>query len=239
MKRLVAALLVLSSVPAFAADLPVKADAYTSLPPVYNWSGFYAGLHAGYAATKATVTDTTGGVPFGPFGYEPDGGLAGVQGGYNYQRGQFVVGLEGDFGYVGLRGSSIIGSSVAVAHQDLTLSSGWYGDITGRVGYAVMPALLVYGKGGYAYFNTDARQTTTNPGYQTTGTGGMSGWVAGLGAEWLFLRNLSVKIEYLHYDFGGHNGMQTSLTDPPVGFQYLNSTSLTMDTAKVGLNYHF
>jgi opacity protein-like surface antigen len=35
--------------PAIAADMPIKAPAY--VPPL-AWSGFYAGLNAGYAAMR-------------------------------------------------------------------------------------------------------------------------------------------------------------------------------------------
>jgi outer membrane immunogenic protein len=35
--------------PAVAADMPVKSPVYKAAPvAVYNWSGFYAGLNAGY-----------------------------------------------------------------------------------------------------------------------------------------------------------------------------------------------
>jgi len=147
----------------------------------------------------------------------------------------FLIGIEGDVGYIGLKGTGLVPSSNPKAHQDLTLDSGWYGDITARAG-VVFGSVLIYGKGGYAYFDTDARQTTTNPGFITTGTGAFNGWVAGGGAEWMFAPNVSVKVEYLHFDFGSRGGMQTATES---GYQFTNSTSLTMETVKAGLNYHF
>lgn len=242
MKKVFALALIALASPAVAADLPMKAAAgYTSVStPFYNWSGFYAGLHAGYVAADASVTDTNGGVPAGPFGYKPDGAMAGVQAGYNYRIGSgLLIGAEGDLGYIGLSGGGVIPSSNPAFHQDLALSSGFYGDITARVGYIITPSLLLYGKGGYAYFDTNASQTTTKPGYVTTSAGSRNGWVAGAGAEWMFLANVSLKVEYLHYDFGSADSSQLSVGDPPIGFRYLNSTSLTLDTVKAGLNYHF
>ncbi len=170
----------------------------------------------------------------------PMAGFGGGQIGYNYQFNQFVVGVEGDVGYIGLQGKGIIGSAAADHHQDLTLDSGVYGDITARVGYAFGPA-LIYAKGGYALFGGSAAQTTTNPGYVTTGTSTFSGWTAGGGVEYLIAQNISVKVEYLHFDFGSKGGYQTDVGDlsSPIGYQFCNETSLRFDTAKVGLNYHF
>lgn len=224
-----------------AADMAYKAAPIPQMAAVTSWTGFYAGLHAGYVTSNVTVTDLNGGVPAGPFGYKPNGGMGGVTAGYNYQFSNFLLGIEGDAGYMASKGRGVIGSSVAVAHQDLTLDSGWYGDITARAGFVVADTLLLYGKGGWAVWDTDARQTTTNPGYQTTGTGQMSGWVAGGGAEWMFMRNMSVKVEYLHFDMGNKGGTQTNVGDlsSPLGFQFNNSTKLTMDTVKVGLAAHF
>ncbi|QAY94965.1 porin family protein [Methylovirgula ligni] len=226
---------------ALAADLPNTKEAPVFTPaPVLSWTGFYAGLNAGYVAADVDVRDVNGGVTPGPFSYHPDGGFGGGQLGYNYQFNQFVVGIEGDVGYIGLQGKGIIGSAAADHHQDLTLDSGVYGDITGRVGYAFGPA-LIYAKGGYAWFGGSAEQTTTNPGYVTTGTSTFSGWTAGGGVEYLITQNISVKAEYLHFDFGSKGGYQTNVGDDssPIGYEFWNETSLRFDTVKVGLNYRF
>ena len=42
--------------PALAADMPVKAP-YAA--PVFNWTGFYIGAHAGYAWGRVTGTTNT------------------------------------------------------------------------------------------------------------------------------------------------------------------------------------
>jgi outer membrane immunogenic protein len=58
MKRiLLSAVVVASAVPAFAADLPVKAR---PIPPVvvYNWTGFYVGGNVGYSWGRATTDQT-------------------------------------------------------------------------------------------------------------------------------------------------------------------------------------
>ena len=58
--------------------------------------------------------------------------FGGGQVGYNWQRGVWVFGLEGDFGYLGLNESAspAPGNFVEVQY-------GWYGTITGRLGVAI------------------------------------------------------------------------------------------------------
>jgi outer membrane immunogenic protein len=141
-----------------------------------------------------------------------------------------------------LSGSGIVGSTHADHHQDLTLGGGVYGDVTGRAGFLLTPATLVYGKGGFAFYDGQAEQATTNPGYAPTGTDTFTGWTAGGGIEHFITTNLSIKVEYLHFDFGTQEGYQTALTaDPPTpaGYKFRNWTDLTADSVKAGLAYHF
>jgi outer membrane immunogenic protein len=205
----------------------------------YKWSGPYIGLHAGYAWGNASTTDNVkDGVRPGPFDYSPEGGFGGGQVGWNFQLNRFVVGIEGDIDYLDLSGSGIIPSDSS-SHQTLTLDGGLFGDITARAGFLVTPSTLVYGKGGFAFYNGEAKQTSANPAYSQHGTDTFTGWVAGAGIEQRINDAVSIKVEWLHVDFGDEGGSQTSISDPPVGHVYSNSTSLDADTIKVGLNYHF
>lgn len=205
----------------------------------FSWTGFYMGAHAGYAWGDASVTDTTGSVTPGPFGYSPDGFFGGVTAGLNLQVQSLVVGVEGDLGYMDLSGKGVIPSSVPGQHQDITLDGGMYGVIAGRIGYT-FGKTLVYGKGGWAFVDGEAGQKTTNPGYITNPTrGAFSGTVFGGGVEHFFSPTMSVKLEYLHFDFGTKGGDQTSVSDPPIGFKYENKTDVTADSVKVGIAVHF
>lgn len=209
----------------------------------YNWTGFYVGAHVGGAWGKAVVTDNqSDGVDPGPFSYTPSGAFGGGTGGYNWQWDKLVFGVEGDIGYMDLSGAGIIGSTHAGHHQDLTLDGGVYGDITGRAGILLTPATFVYAKGGFAFYDGEAKQATTNPGYAPTGTNTFTGWTAGGGIEHFVTPNLSIKIEYMHFDFGTEEGYQTALeADPPTpaGYKFRNWTDLTADSVKTGLTYHF
>jgi outer membrane immunogenic protein len=208
-------------------------------PVVYNWNGFYVGAHAGGVWGDVNVTDDiTDGVPPGPFGYSVSGFFGGGTAGYNFEIDNIVFGIEGDLGFIDPNGRGLIPSSDPAFHQDTTLNTGLYGDVTGRVGVAFAGA-LVYAKGGWAFFDGEARQTTTKPGFVTNGTDTFSGWTLGGGVEYLVTSNVSFKVEYQHFDFRPEIGDQTSVTDPPIGHAYHNWTDLTLDSVKAGVAYHF
>src|SRR5580693_1393445 len=93
---------------AFAADLPPPMAppprapaAYIPAPPAWNWSGFYIGLNGGYGFGRSNWT-----TPAGTTGnFNVNGGMAGGTVGGNYQIGQLVLGIEGDYDWQNIRGS--------------------------------------------------------------------------------------------------------------------------------------
>lgn len=202
-------------------------------------TGSISARHAGGIWGDVNVTDDVNdGVPPGPFGYSISGFIGGGTAGYNLQIDNVVFGIEGDLGVIDPDGSGIIPSSTPPFHQDTTLGTGLYGDITGRLGLTFGPA-LVYAKGGFAFFDGEARQTTTKPGLVTHGTDTFTGWTLGGGVEYLIARDVSVKVEYQYFDFGSQVGDQTSITDPPIGHVYHNWTDLTFESVKAGVAWHF
>lgn len=215
----------------------------------YNWTGAYAGAHVGAAWGNASTTDdmkdwcSAGDKAciakyIGPFGYGTGGAFGGGTLGYNYQIGAIVLGAEADLGYMDLSGSMETPSSQSGNHQNLSTDGGLYGDITGRVGLS-FGKFLVYGKGGFAFYDGGSSQATTAKGYETNSTSTYTGWTAGGGVEYAWTQNISLKLEYQHFDFGTEDGNQTSISDPPVGHVYGNHTSLDADSIKVGVAYHF
>jgi outer membrane immunogenic protein len=218
-----------------AADIGGYKDGPYTAGPV--WTGFYAGAHAGGVWGDVDLKDVNGGVAPGPFSFSASGAFGGGTAGYNFQRGNFVFGVEGDIGYMDLSGSRTIPSSDPAKAQNVTLDGGLYGDIGGRLGYAFAGTLL-YAKGGFAFYDGEAKQVTTKPGYKPTATNTFTGWTVGGGVEHYISRAWSVKAEYLHFDFGTEHGAQTSISDAPIGFVYKNSFDVTADSVKVGLNYH-
>lgn len=203
------------------------------------WTGITFGANLGYMMGNVSVEDTTGGVTPGPFKYNTDGLGGGLSLGVNKQFGLVIFGAEIEGGYMGSRGTGIIPSSNPAAHQDLALSGGWYGMATGRVGVALFQNTLLYGKGGWAYWDARGSQTTTNPGYVTNPTKGFQGAVYGAGLEQALGAGWSLKAEWLRYNFGTQGGDQTSVSDPPIGYVYENTHTLKVDTVRVGIGYKF
>src|SRR5258708_17267006 len=87
---------------ASAADLPARMEpvAPVAYVPVFTWTGFYLGGELGWIQTDPKYT--TGALLLGtPFvvtsGSDKNGLTYGILGGYNYQVGQLVLGVEGDF----------------------------------------------------------------------------------------------------------------------------------------------
>ncbi len=263
MKKIVlaTALLALGSASAFAADLPART--YTKAPmmaPINTWQGFYIGGNVGYGWGNET-TDVL------PSGEDPlffktslDGNLKGVFGGaqlgYNWQLSSIVAGLEADIQGSGIRGSSRSASvvdpnGIFSLNTPLTASTNselsWFGTVRGRLGVTVTPDLLLYGTGGLAYgqiknsANVQIADPPANDSWPASISNTKTGWAAGAGAEWMFARNWSAKIEYLHIDLGNSSATATNVVSG-VG-PFIDTTKYTWrnqyDTVRAGVNYHF
>jgi outer membrane immunogenic protein len=224
---------------ASAADLPMKAPAV--VPMTSTWTGFYAGAHFGYGWGTEDSTATTTNSNFNS-GFvfptdDPTGVLGGFQGGYNYQFGQWVVGIEGDYSFSGVSGdittpSQKIAGNLTASNSQIT----WLADITGRVGYAWSNWLL-YAKGGAVWTHVEANSNTTGPSPSTTsGNETRSGWLIGGGVEWAVMEHVSLKLEYNYMDFGTADVVRITAGS---GFQNHRDESLTANVVKIGANYRF
>ena len=165
---LAAASAVLSAQLAFAADLPTKAPMAPApmMPPVYNWTGFYIGGQVGGGWAHDTITHVDGGALF-PAGFvqnslDPSGILGGVYGGYNYQWGHIVLGIDGDYSWGKLTGSGsdaspLIAGDVATHHEKIN----WVATVTGRLGYAFNNQWMLFVKGGGAWAGFEANSVSS------------------------------------------------------------------------------
>ena len=67
-----------------------------------------------------------------------------------------------------------------------------------------------------------------------------SGWAAGGGAEWAFLRNWTVRAEYLHLQFDGVTEDRSKSGFFPSLFITTHvSSNVSINLMRVGLNYQF
>jgi len=158
-----------------------------------SWTGYYIGAHVGGVWSAADFTDINV-APAVAFNNDASGVFGGGQIGYNYQLGNLVIGPEVDIGGMGLSGSVTEAGGVAVG----SVSSGFYFDITGRLGYAWGPA-LVYIKGGYAYYGGSL--SVNEVGVGPVSHSDLSGWTGGGGIEYKINPAWSVKAEYQFFEF--------------------------------------
>jgi outer membrane immunogenic protein len=212
---------------AMAADLPVRTEApayYPAVAPIYDWGGGYIGINGGYAFGKSQW----GSDPLNPSGlsstgnFNVNGGLIGGTMGVSGQWGAWVLGVEGDFDWQGLKGTSsspfctglITGTSIFTvtnanpqlpgtlktaappAGLSCKAASTWVGTFRPRFGYA-WDRVLVYGTAGVAGANV---QTGLNG--LPSQTNFDFGWTAGAGVEVAFADHWTFKIEYLFVDLG-------------------------------------
>ncbi|WP_454916275.1 outer membrane protein [Xanthobacter sediminis] len=218
-----------------AADLPAKAQ-----PAPANWTGLYVGGALGGGKGHSTYAS-----PFAPpvSGDAADlGGLTtAVQLGGDYQMGAFVFGAEASAGWAHVAGTDTCFSTAptgAASGFNCGSRVNALGTVTGRLGYAFDRA-LVYARGGFAWdrqtdtFNTFA-YTATVLNQDSTNTG----WTIGGGVEYALLPNLSVGLEYKHFDFGASSAFTTG-APPPLAGVNLAPDGLRLDTVAMTLNYRF
>ena len=183
MKRIIllSALLVASAVPAFAADLSVKARPMPAPIPVWTWDGFYIGINGGYSwgrsRTSVNYFNSVTGAPIIPpagsitdVSFNIDGGVFGGQIGYNWQFSSWVFGLEADAQWSGQKGGAAFLCSAAgllpgacfpgstflpVGTLGVALAVDnkleWFGTVRGRLGLLASPSWLLYVTGGLAF----------------------------------------------------------------------------------------
>ncbi len=252
MKRilLASAALALVAGPALAADLPSREPApapqtYTA-PPVFTWTGFYAGVNAGWTEHKVDVRNrgfsgTTG--SYNPFSGKSSGFIGGFQVGYNQQFDMFVAGVEADLSYLGNRratGSANVAGLGGTVQGSSRLD--WLGTVRARAGVAV-DQVFIYGTGGLAFGTPDNRLTLTNAGGTVTHNGSKSdtrvGWTVGAGAEFAVMNNLSFKAEYLYYDLGRSTVTATSTIPATAGTSNSARFENTGHIVRAGMNYRF
>lgn len=188
---------------AMAADIARGPSPYYSAPvqgAYYNWGGAYAGVNVGYQWGSVSNTSTN-----------PSGLEGGLTGGYNWQNGQFVYGVETDL--------QISGADDTFAPYKF--SNPWFGTLRGRGGIA-MNNVLFYGTVGLAYGGLKGE----NAGLSESKT--EIGWTAGLGAEVGFTPNWSAKLEYLYADLSNRTYSVTG-----------TENGLSSSFVRIGVNYHF
>ena len=225
-----------------AADVPPYARPVA--PPVYlpqpfSWTGFYIGANLGGAWGQRNLTDTLLGLSLSNVN-DKGAFIGGGQLGFNYQFGNFVLGVEGDFDGVATTnspGTGVVGPAFGAIQ--VTSNNRWITTLAGRFG-VTNDTWLFYGKAGggwVGYDNLTIINTVTGAKIAGFGNNTNSGWLVGAGIEWALAPNWSVKIEY---DYLGLSSR--TFTVPTGGFlagDTFTTSNPNVQMVKVGANYLF
>jgi outer membrane immunogenic protein len=235
---LAAAALVTPALMANAADLPRARPAPAVVPyvaPVYNWTGFYIGGNIGGAWADIDVTRNLGGT----WSTSSSAFIGGVQAGYNWQFGGFVLGIEGDWDWTDASRSTgfvTLPNCVACAPVQARGDWDWTATLAGRFGFAA-DRVLFYGKLGAGWSKTSATLQNAGGAVLASSSNTNFGWLVGAGVEWAFAQNWSVKLEYNYLALDD----RTFLV--PAGAVLAGGSVVTVDPSiqmlKAGINYKF
>ena len=177
--RVIAAVLALGAAPAFAdstSPATLEEPVAPSAPLAFSspdWTGFYGGAQLGYANVDSNVSS------------DNDGFIIGFTGGYDFDLGQFVVGVGLDYDF----------SDISVAGGAADLENIFRAKLRG--GYKIGNGLL-YATGGYALAETDA-------------LGSDDGYFIGAGYEYLVSESFSVGGEVLYHEFDNFDSTGTDV----------------------------
>lgn len=218
-KSLAAALIVISSSAAFAADMPSRVAPAASpvAAPAFTWTGCYVGVHASGDFGRSNYG--------GLYRYNPGGVMGGAQMGCNTQINNFVIGAEAELAASAVRGGFTVPAGA------MRQTSGLAGDIALRAGYA-FDRTLVFGKVGWSLANHHYAISPAN----FTANHTHSGLLLGAGVEYALTDHVTLKGEYNYINYGTSN------------LKFYDSVGAYMGSAphknsenifKVGLNYKF
>ena len=228
-------------------------DGFLTALPARDWSGFYAGVNAGYGgdvlreySTLLSPANVTPAVGLSTYAADRTGGfVGGGQVGYNHHLTQhFVLGIETDAQWSGVTAQNESGvletGYGGVTNNDRTTLN-WFGTTRARFGFA-QREMLAYITGGVAYGEIDHRSIQGQDGGLFGNAIGYTraGWAAGAGADYAMTADLSLRAEYLYVSLAGVSGMASGVVMPGTPlFGQFSTGGVTNNIMRVGVNWKF
>ena len=188
-----------------------------------DWSGLYGGVTVGAQVDPERKVQTVGTAGFqgltptiAPTQLSPklEGTTFGLVAGYNFTTdGALIWGVEGDVSGGGdQKQASFSGAPIeGLAPAGITTSArkeyGVRGSLRGRLGTVVNDTILIYGTGGLAVAEVKTKASVVANGAPTVAWTGtkkdtLTGWTAGVGAEFKLGERITLRGEYLYTDLG-------------------------------------
>ncbi len=225
-----------------AADMPTKGPVLKAAPMIVEpWTGIYLGVNGGWARQShdwafdppvpAAVNQS--------FTLDRSGGVLGLHGGIQKQWGQWVLGAEFAYNWLGRDWARHNGYGVDFnSFADARVRSYWTAG--GRLGWAFSPNLLAFVNGGFASGSVQTRlvniaTNVENPAFDTSVT--QNGWYLGGGLEYMVWKNIILGVEYQHVDLG--SGFHCLATTCGLTSTNNHDVKTTVDVARARLSYLF
>jgi outer membrane immunogenic protein len=219
-----------------AADMPLKARPI--IAPVTPWTGCYIGGNVGGAWDRIDTTlvqsDAIGPV-FANYGREKDSGfIGGGQAGCDFQAGNLVFGVQGQFDFGNVNGRHFL-TDLPTFSETNSLKDIVTG--TGRIGYLWTPQFLGYGKVGVAYLRSSNNVYLPGGALFESASFWQPALTAGVGGEWMFAPNWSVFAEWNYFwtedDFAQHFAATPGLVSEVINVRP------RVQEVLLGVNYKF
>lgn len=251
-----------------AASAAAAMTAAPALAQTMDWTGFYIGGTLGGSwgdtSLKLEAAPGNGAVVIPPVDVarinqtaaddNNSGFTGGILGGYNYQNGALLLGVEMDYGFMDIEQerTNTYQSAVVVTPPitpappvpsytlNQKVTSDWVWSLRPRIGYVSGPWML-YATGGIAStritIDTSFADTRTPPNTVTSSASDTkSGWIMGVGGAYAWSPNWSVRGEWLYADFGSIRDTATTAN----GFATLTSVGdFQTNMLRVGVDYKF
>jgi len=235
---------------ASAADLgarPIGKAPVVAPPPPFSWTGCYIGGNIG--AKRGSFDGEANLIGADPLlfptlvfggGDDETGFIGGGQAGCQWQTGQFVLGVEGDFDATNLERTFVSAGLVPpfVAGDTFTLSNDWQASIRGRLGWA-FDRFMIYATGGVAWANFEAAAALVGTPFIVSADKTLTGWTVGGGVEWAFTPNWSLGVEYRFSQFDRDDFGLGSFLLGPVTFPLGVRAELETHEVTARVNYRF
>jgi outer membrane immunogenic protein len=182
LKQASAALLALELITAAAQAASLYPSSDDELNPI-NWTGFIVAPYFGYETLNLNGAGSAG------LG-DPKGWRVGGELDYDYQIGNFVVGIAGDAFY------TWYDSNATGPQNGLSTRLFDYETVRARLGYAV-GRWMFFGTGGAAFGDLEVKNALSGASQRQM----LTGWTAGGGVEWVWNNNVTLRGEVAHTDF--------------------------------------
>jgi len=226
------------------------------------WHGFYAGVNAGvvWGDAKSGLEFQQGAgssipavdlpllnAPISGGGGSDAGFTGGVEAGYNYQMGAFLIGVETDWGFFDINDdksntfpSRLLISPPATYTIDHKVSSDWIWTLRPRIGY-VSGQWLFFGSAGIGVSSVKIRtnyRDTIGAGHSVSisDSSTKTGFAGGLGIGYALSPNWSVKGEWLYSDFGK---VRVSQAIPNTATTVTGEGKVRSNAFLMGVDYRF